>query len=133
MSTALLSIQKDIYDSLRINSNLKDLNASVYDYVPVKEDFPYIVIADGTENPENTFNKKGKEVTFRIHIWSRYNGFRECYKIEEEIKKELDFTDISINDYDLIYIKQEDSNSIKDPDGVTRQLVLNYRIIVREN
>lgn len=130
-NTAYYRVQEAIFKVLYESEELKNMNVSVFDEVPAEEPFPYIVLAEGNESPSHTFCKDGREITFSVHIWSRYKGFKECYLILNEVNKLLDYQDIEIEDFDLIYIRNENSNAIRDQDDRTRHLISDYLVEVR--
>lgn len=133
MGTSLYEIQKAIYDVLAGDTNLNNLVTGVFgDDIPEEQDFPFIQITTASEDIFNTFDRQGKETTFTVHIWSQYEGFKECYEIHDRVMELLDYTGITVANFDLVYIRFDNANAITQEDRMTRQIATTYRVIVQE-
>lgn len=130
--TALLEVQKAIFDTLTNDATFSALVTGVFDEVPDNRSFPYVTIGDNTtEVPFDTFGRDGKEVTKHIHIWSNYEGFKEAYDILEEMNRLLDNQQIPINQFDTVLVHYVNGNTIAEPLNHIVQLIARYRIIVQ--
>lgn len=131
--SALPVIQQAIYSRLTGDSVLMSKVTGVFDYVPDNQTFPYITIGEATSAPYRTFSRFGEEVTVTCHIWSRYDGFKEALDILADMNRLLaDRDDLSVTGYDLICCFFEFSETMRDPDGITRHVVARYRLIVQK-
>lgn len=131
-ATSLYEIQKAIFNKLKGDNYLNTLVTGIFgDNVPESQNFPFIQINDATETSFNTFDRKGKEVTFTIHIWSQYKGFKECYEIHERVLTLLDYKTLNVNNFSTVYIRLDNVNAIREEDRITRQLAVIYRVIVQ--
>lgn len=132
-STSLLKVQIAMIDALKGNTTLNDkVGGRIYDEVPNTEVFPFIAIGSHTEEIYNTFDRFGREAVITINIWSQYKGYKEALEILELINQTLDYQNISITDNDLVYIRYDDSSTIREPDGRTRQIAARFRVITQE-
>jgi hypothetical protein len=133
---AEVEIQKAIYDTLANDYTLSALVTGVYDSVPQAEDagtdtaFPYITVGDDTALDWNTDTSNGKEATITIHSWSRYRGRAEVKEIQGAIYQALHLANISVQGYNLVECWSEYSETLVDPDGLTRHGVQRFRMII---
>jgi hypothetical protein len=138
-------IQKAIYSELIEDSALATLLAknandsslpAIYDAVPQPKDagsdipFPYVVIGDDTLIDWDTDTSVGKEATITIHSWSRYRGRIEVKNIQGAIYDALHLSQLNVDGYDTVLCFSEYSESILDPDGLTRHGVQRFRLII---
>ena len=65
----LFNLQKAIFAAINVPA-VKD-TAGIYDYVPEKVPFPFVVIGDDSAAELNTKTEKGYETTSMIHIWGK--------------------------------------------------------------
>lgn len=130
--SSLLPIQKTIYSMLKSDTSLMSKIKGVFDDVPDNQAFPYIVIGDATEVPANTFGQNGYEATVTLHIWSRYKGFAEALQILDEVNRILDGKNIVCEGLGDVFCWYEFSETMRDPDGITRHIPVRYRIISKE-
>lgn len=130
--SALLSIQKAIFDRLTFDETLMSKVTGVFDDVPEGHAFPYVTIGDATSSPFRTMSRFGEEVTITLHIWSQYKGFKEANEILTELNRLLADQDLVVDGYDVMSSMYEFSETIRDPDGKTRHLPVRYRIVVQK-
>lgn len=139
------AIQKAIYDQLISDSGLaallaKNVNNSslpaIYDAVPEPKDagsdlpFPYVTIGDDTMLDWDTDTSVGKEATITIHSWSRYRGRLQVKDVQGAIYNALHLSQLAVDGYDTVLCFSEYSESILDPDGLTRHGVQRFRLII---
>jgi hypothetical protein len=145
--SAEYEIQKSIYAKLRADANLSALLAkdvqnntqsAIYDNVPEAVDsgsdsvFPYVTIGDDTAVDWDTDNSQGKEATLTIHSWSRYRGRKEVKEIQGAIYNALHLSNLIITGYHSVLMVSEYSETLVDPDGLTRHGVQRFRLIVEK-
>lgn len=132
--TALLDIQKGIYDKLTGDATLMALITGVFDEVPKDQEFPYVAIGTATEVKFNTFDKQGRDVTEEIYAYSQYDGFKECLQVMERIAELLDYQVITLASNSLVYIRYDDGDTSLSTidEGRTKQARGRFRIIVQE-
>jgi hypothetical protein len=130
--SSLQPIQTAIYDRLTTDLSLMDKITGVYDDVDQDIQFPYVTIGDSTSIPWRTQTRFGEEVTVTLHIWSRYQGYREAYEILDDLNRLLADKDLNVDGYDAVAVYYEFMESFRDPDGQTRHVVVRYRLQVQE-
>ena len=133
---AELEVQKAIFDKLSTDTALSALVAGVYDAVPQPADsgsdlqFPYVTIGEDTALDWDTDTSVGKGATLTIHSWSRYRGRTEVKQIQGAIYEALHLSNLSVFGYTTVLCLSEFSESMLDPDGLTRHGVQRFRIIL---
>lgn len=79
--TALWPLQQAIYNRLSSDATISGMVTSVFDSVKKDQPYPYIVIGEPSVLPFDTKNTFGEEISLVIHVWSDYQGKKECYSI----------------------------------------------------
>lgn len=130
--TALKALQQAVRNKLTGDATLMAMITGVFDAVPKNQDLPYITVGDATEIPFNVFAKDGKEATITLHIWSLYKGFKEALDIRNRIDQLLDGQTLTITGFVNVLCQFENSETLRDPDGVTRHIATRYRVVVQE-
>ncbi len=128
----LLELQKAVYSKLSGDAALMAKVTGVFDSVPDSQAFPYITIGEATEVPFSAFSSVGKESTLTLHIWSRYSGFKEALDVLKRVNELLDGATLTITGYALVDMSLEMSETLRDPDGVTRHVAARFRCLARE-
>jgi hypothetical protein len=133
--SSLNDIQKALYQQMTSDPDLTALITGVFDYVPDNQAFPYIMISGFIENPWNTFNRNGKEVTATFHIYSDQKGNKEVYTILNRLNQVLDGAALTLDNHSLVSLQFEDamnwSNELELKQ--VREVAVRYRIYVQEN
>lgn len=132
MSSSLKAIQQAIYERLTADTVLMGKITGVFDEVPQNQPFPYVTIGDMTSTPWRTMSRFGEEVTITLHIWSQQKGFREAYEILDDLNRLLADQVIPVLGWDVAACWYEFSDTIRDPDGVTKHIPVRYRMQVQK-
>ena len=113
------------------------ISCPVYDEPPQDATFPYVTIGDAIETKRNTFGKTGRDVLASIDVWSRsgpdasQDGYGEALGIGSAIDVILDGYDPgSIFGWVFVSCDFEQQIPMRDPDGVTRHVHMEYRLRV---
>ncbi len=137
--TALGALQAAVYAKLTADTGAGGLLstsapkiAGVYDDLPEGQAFPYIVIGDAIEAPWSTMGRDGDEGVITLHIWSQARGFREALMVLDRVNELLDGGALDVGGYSHVATMYESSETLRDPDGVTRHVVARYRVLVQE-
>ena len=131
MSIGQFALQTAIYSTLSNDNNLTStLGAGVFDEVIEGATYPFVVLGEETAIDYGTKDLVGGETTINIHIWSQYKGSKETKNIMDRIHDLLHDSDISVSGFNLINLRFEYSDIMRDPDGVTRHGVMRFRAII---
>jgi len=65
-----------------------------------------------------------------LDVWSQYKGSKEVKQIMDKIHDLLHDSSISVSGFNLINLRFEFADIMRDPDGVTRHGVMRFRAII---
>lgn len=128
--TSLIELQTAIVSRLTGDEYLMDIVSGIYDDVPQDAESPYVVVGEASETAMNTFNRKGRESTLTIHIYSEYEGFKEGLRILERLTELLDGEPLTLATQHLVHLIFDNVQTI---DGETfKHLPVTFRAVVQE-
>ena len=131
-------LQFGIYTALDDDATLSALIVGIYDNPAQAGDpdddtlFPYVTISDGTSQPWDTDTDRGDEAIAQIHVWSRASNALEAKQIQDAIYSVLHRGTIVISGSVFIGSDYITQTVQRDPDGITRHGVQEFRIIYEE-
>ena len=126
--------QKALYDQLSADSTFMNLIGSrLYDEPPTNNTYPYVVVGDAIEIPDNTLSYKGYDtsVTFTIYTKPAGLGSYTAKQILEEMNRILNMKKFSMDTLTMIICKFE--NALTDRDGDIRTMSVRYQVLSDEN
>ena len=129
MSIGQFQLQSAIYAALNVNAITDTLNCGVYDEVIEGNSYPFITLGEETAIDYSTNNLVGAETTINIHIWSRYKGSKQTKEIMDKVHDLLHDVSLTVSGVNLINLRFEYSDIMRDPDGITRHGVMRFRAI----
>ena len=131
MSIGQFALQSAIYSSLSNDNTLTQvLGAGVFDEVTEGATYPFVALGEETAVDYSTKDLVGGETTINIHIWSQYKGSKETKNIMDKIHDLLHDSNLTVSGFNLINLRFEYSDIMRDPDGVTRHGVMRFRAII---
>lgn len=126
-------LQAAVFTRLKNDAALTTtLGAAVYDDVPDGAAFPYVVIGDATEAPNDTMGRTGRDITITVHSWSRYKGQKQIKQLQNRVDELLDRWTPTVAGWNTTKMLHEFYETFRDPDGITRHGVSRYRIHVHQ-
>lgn len=130
----MLPVQQAIYTVLTGDAALTDTVSGVYDYLPEDVAYPFIVIGEGIETPDNSHDRYGRETVVTLHVWSQYRGHSQGLAIAAKITALLDHQPLTITGLDHVVTRFEFSQAMTDPEppGNIRHVVLRYRVVTEQ-
>ena len=131
MTIGQFALQERIYATLSNDSALTSTHgAGVFDVVPEGTDFPYVTIGEEMALDYGTHDVDGSEVTINVHTWSQYRGAKETKTLMDRIHDLLHDSSLSVTGFNLINLRFEFSDVLRDPDGITRHGVMRFRAVM---
>lgn len=124
-----LDLQKAIYGAL---NNV--ISVPVYDHVPQKATYPYVVIGEDNFVDWSNDLKNGFEATVNLHVWDRPKGSSgkrgkaATKEIQGEIYGILQRSNFAIGEYGNPGMSFEYSDVFMDTDGITYHGVQRFRV-----
>ncbi|WP_046507082.1 DUF3168 domain-containing protein [Streptomyces odonnellii] len=124
------AVQDAVYTRLTGDDILMSLISGVYDYVPETADFPYVVIGDATEIPDNAHDTFGRQTTLTLHVWTRSRTHAKGLAIAARLVALLDHQPLTIPGLHHVSTLYEFAQPLVDPEppGDIRHVVLRFRI-----
>ena len=102
----------------------------MYDEVIEGNTYPFITLGEETTIDYSTKTATGSETTINIHIWSQYKGSKQTKEIMDKVHDLLHDSNLSVTGFNLINLRFEYSDIMRDPDGITRHGVMRFRAII---
>lgn len=131
----MLAVQSAVYARLKGDATLTGMISGVYDYVPETAAYPFVVIGEALETPDNRHGGFGRQTVITLHVWSRYQGYAQVLRIGARVTELLDHQPLTIPGLSWIATRFEFSQTLTDPEppGDIRHLVLRYRIVTEQH
>ena len=130
MSVGQFALQTTIYNALNVSAVTTTLSCGVYDEVIEGNTYPFITLGEETTIDYSTKTATGSETTINIHIWSQYKGSKQTKEIMDKVHDLLHDSNLSVTGFNLINLRFEYSDIMRDPDGITRHGVMRFRAII---
>lgn len=131
MSVGSFQLQQAVFTALSNDNNLTStLGASVVDDVPHGTSYPFVTIGEARTNDYSVKNDIGSEHIFEVDVWSQYKGSKECKQIMDRVHNILHDSNLNVSGFNLINLRFDFSNIMRDPDGTTRHGVMRFRAII---
>ncbi len=106
--------------------------ARISDCVPDEEEFEHIQIGDVTWADHGDKTDPGQDGIFALHIWTRRKGNKNLYLIGRQINLLFHEQPLVLVAGAVTLLRHSSSVLVRDPDGRSRQLVKNFRIITTD-
>lgn len=131
----MLPVQAAVYARLTGDATLTGMISGVYDYVPENAAYPFVVIGEALETPDNRHGGFGRETVITLHVWSQYEGYAQALRIGERVTALLDHQPLTIPTVSHIATRFEFAQTLTDPEppGNIRHLVLRYRVVTEQH
>ena len=130
MSIGQFQLQQAIFSALNVSAVTSDLSCGVFDDVPQNASYPYIALGEETAVDFSVKDIQGGDFTVNIHVWSQYKGSKETKQIMDKIHDLLHNINLTVTGFNLINLRFEFSDIMRDPDGITRHGVMRFRAII---
>lgn len=127
-------VQEALYTRLTADPALTALVTGVFDFVPETAAYPYIVIGEAVETPDNRHGGFGRQTVVMLHIWSQYRGYSQALGILAQVTGLLDHQPLAVTGLRHIATRSEFSQTLTDPEppGDIRHVVARYRVITEQ-
>lgn len=134
MSIAQFPLQEAVYSALSNDNTLTStLGAGIFDDVLEGTTYPFVELGNETAIDYSTKDVDGAEFTITLHVWSQYAGAKETKQIMDRIYDLLHNSSLTVTGFNLINLRFEFSDIMRDPDGKTRHGVMRFRAIILGN
>jgi hypothetical protein len=130
----MLTIQGAYVALFRGDTALQAMTQAVYDYLPEDVPYPFIVVGEATEVPDNAHDRFGWETVPTVHVWDKYRGYARVLRIGARITELLDHQPLTLPGYHHVVTRHEYAQPLTDPEppGDIRHLVLRQRVVTEQ-
>lgn len=104
----------------------------IHDESPQPPVYPWVQIGETVATKDAVFERDGRNVLQRLHVWSQYAGSKECADIMARIGDLLDEYELAVSGGTVESCEVEQTQILRDPDGITRHGVIDLRVRVAE-
>jgi hypothetical protein len=108
---ALMEVQRALYNKLNGDGVLMGMISGIYDVVPQKTIFPYIVIGDGNCSDIATDILNISDLRLGIEIWSGTSGRKAALTIMNRLFAMLHLGTLTLSGYQLVLLRCEQSDT----------------------
>src|SRR5579859_3233812 len=136
---ASIEVQAAIYAKLYPSGSFDSTLASygftgAFDWrdVPQNQPFDYITLGDSIESPNNTLGRRGYNLHYTIHLWSRQYGDLPSLQAVARLNQLLDQQPLTLATQTHVYTMFNQSLPVADPGGLTLHTALSYMIYTTE-
>lgn len=128
--SALAPVQRALYTKLTADKALMGLVSGVFDHVPEDAAWPYVVIGEGVESPDNDHTSFGRAVLATLHVWSEYKGFTEAERVQARLVELLDHQhrDLPVDGHKVVAVRYAQTLPLRDPNPMLRHVLVQFRI-----
>ena len=106
------------------------LTGKVFDEVPQGTAYPFAVIGQDTITEMGTDDSTGTNALVQVHTWSEYAGFKEINDMQALIFGALDRQVLAVSGWHFVSCDFVQDIKLRDPDGKTRHVVSEYRVLI---
>lgn len=124
-------LQEAVYQHLKNNAPLMERLNDIYDHVPKNAPYPYGNL--GASNVQDWSSKTfaGQDHRFEIHLWSQMSGHREIKELLSLLYDALHEAEISLVGHELITLRFEFAQMLREDDGPLHHAVVRFRALTR--
>lgn len=122
--------QVALYNALANNSTFMNLISSrLYDEPPTNQDYPYVVIGNTTEIPDNRLNYNGYDVTITFNIYTKPAGLGSytAKQILSAMNAVLNVKKFSMSSFTMLIC--QNVSAVPDRDDDKRIISARYRVL----
>ncbi|MEV1006130.1 DUF3168 domain-containing protein [Streptomyces sp. NPDC049881] len=125
-----LPVQRALYARLNGDDELSGLVSGVHDGAPEPAPYPFVVLGEAMETPDNSHSGYGRQTVVTLHVWSRARGFAEGHGIAVRLVQLLDHQPLAVEGHHHIVTLYEFMQTLTDPEppGDIRHVVLRFRV-----
>jgi len=137
----LKELQEAIFTTLKAHVGLTALLAldpvdgvspAIFDHATQDSTFPYIVVGEPNGTEHDADDIQGWDGQINIHSYSQERGFSEIMDIWRQTDDALHRETPTVTDARIVTLHRESADTILDPDGLTRQGIHTFRVILEE-
>jgi hypothetical protein len=124
-------VQDAVIALLRADAELMALIQGVFDWVKEKQPYPYVVIGESVETPDNTHDSHGSQTLLVLHVWSQYRGYSQARTIASRLRALLEHRPLTITGHRHVATYFVSAQTLTDPEppGDIRHIPTSFRVL----
>ncbi|MCD0450767.1 DUF3168 domain-containing protein [Actinocorallia sp. API 0066] len=126
------AVQQAVYNRLTADTMLGHLVTGVYDEVPEGTSFPYVVLGESMEQPDNRHGGFGRQTVETLHVWWDRLGMAQGKAIMSRLVALLDHQPLIISGLHHVATRYEFAQVLRDPNPKLRHGIQRYRIFTEQ-
>ena len=129
--SAELELQKGLLLTLGATiPNAFGVPAPVFDDVPQDTPTPFVTASDALLSDYSGDGFIGHTALVTIHTWSDYRGMTEVKALQGQVYDLLNRAELVVTGFNVLGCDSINSNVLRDPNGVTRHGVQQFRVLM---
>lgn len=130
--SATWEVQKAVYSTLKADSTFMNLIESLTDEPPTNETYPYVIIGDGTETPDDNHSTLGFETYLNLIIYTKPAGlgYYTATQILERMNTLLNTKRLTLDTLRMLLIVYDNSSKFRNKD--IRGINVRYKILTAQ-
>jgi len=131
--SAVLPVQDAVLAALKADAALMALIGGVFDWVPEDQPYPYIVIGEAIETPDNSHDSHGSNLVITLHVWSKYRGYAQALTIAARVRALLEHRPLTVAGHRHVATYYVSQQTITDPEppGDIRHVPISFRVLTQ--
>lgn len=134
-ASVALPLQGAVIALLEADSELMSTVTGVLDFVPEDQPYPYVVIGETVETPDNTHDSHGSNSVITLHVWSQYRGYSQALTIATRLRALLEHRPLTVAGHRHVatYFVSQQTLTDPEPPGNIRHVPISFRVLTRVN
>jgi hypothetical protein len=131
--SAVLPVQDAVLTALKADIMLMALIRGVFDWVEEGQAYPYIVIGEAVETPDNSHDSHGSNTVITLHVWSQYRGYAQALTIASRVRALLEHRPLTVTGHRHVATYYVSQQTITDPEppGDIRHVPISFRVLTQ--
>ncbi|WP_229913658.1 DUF3168 domain-containing protein [Streptomyces capitiformicae] len=131
--SALLPLQAAVLTTLKADTQLRGLVQGVFDWVAEDQAYPYIVLGEAIETPDNANDSHGSNTVITLHVWSQYRGYAQALRIAARVRALLEHRPLTIAGHRHVATYYVSQQTLTDPEppGDIRHVPISFRVLTQ--
>lgn len=130
---AAAPLQQAMYTIAAADQDLKALApGGVLDEVPEQIAYPYVVLGEAIESPDNTHDSFGAKTDVAWHVWSDYRGMAEINTIGGRIQALFDHQRFDVPGHRLVVCRFKQLTPMRDPNPLVRHGIVRFTVVTEQ-
>ena len=126
------AVQTAVYELLTADTALMGLVTGVFDEVPEGTRYPYVVLGESMEQPDNTHDGFGRETVETLHTWWDRRGMAQGKAIMSRLVELLDHQPLTIVGQHHVVTRYEFAQTLRDPNPKLRHGIQRFRVVTEQ-